>query len=62
MRARPALLCLLVLLCFAGTPALSRFPASMLGWRLVCDALLSVQVRSAASLSHTHRPRAPSAA
>ena len=38
-----ALLCLLVLACFAGTPSLSRYPASMLGWRLVCDAALSLQ-------------------
>ena len=39
------LLCLLVLFCFAGTPAISRFPASMMGWRLVCDTILSAQAR-----------------
>ena len=40
------LLCLLVLFCFAGTPAISRFPASMMGWRLVCDTILSAPARS----------------
>ena len=41
------LLCLLVLLCFVGTPPLSRFPSSMLGWRFVCDVLLSTQASRA---------------
>lgn len=35
--------CLLVLLCYAGTPSLSRFPSSMMFWRFVCDCVLSVQ-------------------
>ena len=38
------LLCTAILLCFAGTPAISRFPGSMLGWRLICDVLLSLQL------------------
>ena len=33
--------CALVLICYLGTPSLSRFPSSMLGWRLVFDAALS---------------------
>ena len=35
--------CILVLACYAGTHSLSRFPSSMLRWRFVCDALISVQ-------------------
>ena len=38
------LLCLLALL--VGMRAISRFPACMLGWRLACDALLSLQACS----------------
>ena len=35
--------CILVLGSYAGTPSLSRFPSSMLRWRIICDALISVQ-------------------
>ena len=35
--------CATILLSFAGTPALSQFPSSMLRYRLVCDLLLSAQ-------------------
>ena len=34
---------LLVLLCYVGTSPLSRFPSSMLRWRIVCDAIVSAQ-------------------
>ena len=36
------LACAGVLLCWAGTPSLSRFPSRMLLWRLICDAILAL--------------------
>lgn len=35
--------CLLVLVCFTGTPALGRFPACLFRWRFICDGLVSAQ-------------------
>jgi hypothetical protein len=37
------LCCLLVLICYAGTPALSRLSGTMLCGRLICDGILAAQ-------------------